>query len=213
MNGVAKKNYQRDSIFYLFIKRTIDIVGALSGMIILFPLMLVVAVLIKLEAPKESIFFLQKRMGINLKTFKMWKFRSMVPNAEELLKQLKDQNEMRGPVFKMKNDPRVTKIGKFIRKTSIDEFPQLINVLKGEMSLVGPRPPLPSEVKQYTEYEMQRLSVKPGLTCYWQISGRNNINFDEWVELDLKYIRERNLWVDIKMIFKTIIILFRCDGA
>lgn len=137
----------------------------------------------------------------------MYKFRSMVHNAEDLLESLMSKNEMDGPVFKIKDDPRITKIGKFIRKTSLDELPQLFNVLKGDMSLVGPRPPIPREVIQYNKYQYQRLLVKPGITCYWQISGRNNIDFDEWVELDLKYIKERNLFKDIYIILMTLPVL------
>lgn len=192
------------SLIYLFLKRLIDITGSLIGLIILSPIFIVVSIAIKLEDPKGSIFFGQERNGKYPKTFKMYKFRSMVHNAEELLEQLKAQNEMNGPAFKMKNDPRITKVGKFIRKTSIDELPQLINILKGDMSFVGPRPPIPREVAEYDEYQLQRLSVKPGLTCYWQVSGRNNIDFEEWIELDLKYIKERNIFIDIKLILMTI---------
>ena len=193
---------------YLFFKRAMDIVGSLCGLIILSPVFLIVGVLIKLEDPKGKVFFSQERNGINGKTFNMYKFRSMVHNAEELLDQLQEQNEQSGPVFKIKDDPRITKVGKFIRKTSIDELPQLLNILRGDMSIVGPRPPIPREVEQYTTYQMQRLLVKPGLTCYWQVGGRNEIGFDEWVELDIKYIEERNLWIDIKLIFKTVFVLF-----
>ncbi|RDY27480.1 sugar transferase [Romboutsia weinsteinii] len=189
-------------------KRVLDIVGSFIGLILLSPVLLIVAILIKLEDPKGKVFFAQERNGQYPKTFNMYKFRSMVHNAEELLEQLQGQNEMDGPVFKIKEDPRITKIGKFIRKTSIDELPQLINILKGEMSIVGPRPPIPREVEQYSEYEMQRLLVKPGLTCYWQVGGRNDVGFDEWVELDIKYIEERNLWIDIKLILKTVFVLF-----
>ncbi|MDM8129773.1 sugar transferase [Paraclostridium benzoelyticum] len=192
------------SPIYLFLKRLIDITGSLIGLIILSPIFIVVSIAIKVEDPKGSIFFGQERNGKYPKTFKMYKFRSMVHNAEELLEQLKAQNEMNGPAFKMKNDPRITKVGKFIRKTSIDELPQLINILKGDMSFVGPRPPIPREVAEYDEYQLQRLSVKPGLTCYWQVSGRNNIDFEEWIELDLKYIKERNIFIDIKLIMMTI---------
>ena len=209
MNKVEINN----SIFYLFIKRLIDIVGSLLGLILLSPLFCIVAILIKLEDPKGKVFFAQERNGINSKTFKMYKFRSMVNNAEELLQKLQHQNEQSGPVFKIKDDPRITKVGKFIRKTSIDELPQLINVLKGDMSLVGPRPPIPHEVEQYTPYQMQRLLVKPGLTCIWQVSGRNNIGFDDWVEMDIEYIQNRSLWLDIKLIFKTVGVLFGDDNA
>ena len=198
---------------YAFLKRTMDIVASLIGLILLSPLFLIVAILIKLEDPKGKIFFAQVRNGVTPTTFKMYKFRSMLHNAEDLLHDLMDQNEQSGPVFKITDDPRITKIGKFIRKTSIDELPQLINVLKGEMSLVGPRPPIPHEVEQYTEYQKQRLLVKPGLTCIWQVSGRNNIGFEEWVEMDLEYIKNRSLWLDIKLIFKTVGVLFGDKNA
>ncbi len=195
-NLVLKELAQEDIIVpnenkvYLFLKRLIDIVGSGLGILILIPVFLIIGILIKLEDPKGSVFFSQKRNGLNGKEFNMYKFRSMVHNAEDLLESLMSKNEMDGPVFKIKDDPRITKIGKFIRKTSLDELPQLFNVLKGDMSLVGPRPPIPREVIQYNKYQYQRLLVKPGITCYWQISGRNNIDFDEWVELDLKYIKE-----------------------
>ena len=203
----------KESIFYSVTKRLIDIVGSLCGIILLSPLFLIVAILIKLEDPKGKVFFAQERNGKYPKTFKMYKFRSMVHNAEDLLKDLMDRNEQTGPVFKINDDPRITKVGKFIRKTSIDELPQLFNVLKGDMSLVGPRPPIPHEVEQYNSYQMQRLAVKPGLTCIWQVSGRNNIGFDEWVEMDIEYIKTRNLWLDIKLIFKTVGVLFGDENA
>lgn len=203
----------KESILYSVTKRLIDIVGSLCGIILLSPLFLIVAILIKLEDPKGKVFFAQERNGKYPKTFKMYKFRSMVHNAEDLLKDLMDRNEQTGPVFKINDDPRITKVGKFIRKTSIDELPQLFNVLKGDMSLVGPRPPIPHEVDQYNSYQMQRLAVKPGLTCIWQVSGRNNIGFDEWVEMDIEYIKTRNLWLDIKLIFKTVGVLFGDDDA
>ena len=203
----------KESILYSVTKRLIDIVGSLCGIILLSPLFLIVAILIKLEDPKGKVFFAQERNGKYPKTFKMYKFRSMVHNAEDLLKDLMYRNEQTGPVFKINDDPRITKVGKFIRKTSIDELPQLFNVLKGDMSLVGPRPPIPHEVDQYNSYQMQRLAVKPGLTCIWQVSGRNNIGFDEWVEMDIEYIKTRNLWLDIKLIFKTVGVLFGDDNA
>ena len=197
-----------NSIFYIVSKRIIDIIGSLAGLIFLSPLFLIVAILIKLEDPKGKVFFSQERNGKYPATFKMYKFRSMVHNAEELLEKLKDQNEQTGPVFKMQEDPRITRVGKFIRKTSIDELPQLFNVLMGDMSLVGPRPPIPREVEQYTTYQMQRLGVKPGLTCLWQVGGRNSVDFDGWVELDIEYIKNRSLWLDIKLIIKTVFVLF-----
>ena len=197
-----------NSIFYIVSKRIIDIIGSLAGLIFLSPLFLIVAILIKLEDPKGKVFFSQERNGKYPATFKMYKFRSMVHNAEELLEKLKDQNEQTGPVFKMQEDPRITRVGKFIRKTSIDELPQLFNVLRGDMSLVGPRPPIPREVEQYKTYQMQRLGVKPGLTCLWQVGGRNSVDFDGWVELDIEYIQKRSLWLDIKLIIKTVFVLF-----
>ena len=216
-NLVLKELAQEDIIVpnenkvYLFLKRLIDIVGSGLGILILIPVFLIIGILIKLEDPKGSVFFSQKRNGLNGKEFNMYKFRSMVHNAEDLLEMSK--NEMDGPVFKIKDDPRITKIGKFIRKTSLDELPQLFNVLKGDMSLVGPRPPIPREVIQYNKYQYQRLLVKPGITCYWQISGRNNIDFDEWVELDLKYIKERNLFKDIYIILMTLPVLLGDKNA
>ena len=199
-----KKELVNDHIVYLVLKRLMDIVGASLGLLLASPIMLIVAILIKFEDPKGPIFFSQVRNGAYPKTFKMYKFRSMYIDAEERLEELMHLNEQSGPAFKIKDDPRITKVGKFIRKTSLDELPQLFNVLKGDMSLVGPRPAIPREVEQYTAYQKQRLLVKPGLTCIWQVSGRNNIGFEEWVELDLQYIKTRNIWLDIKLILLTI---------
>lgn len=205
--------YVNNKKCYLFLKRVIDILGSIVGLILFLPISVLISIAIKIEDPKGKILFCQERVGINNKTFKMYKFRSMVSNAEELLKDISELNEMDGPVFKIKEDPRITKVGKFIRKTSLDEIPQFFNILKGDMTLVGPRPPLESEVDNYGDYEMQRLTVKPGLTCYWQIGGRNSIDFKKWVELDLKYIEERNIFVDIKIIFKTFFVLFGDENA
>lgn len=197
---------------YSLTKRVIDVLGSMIGIILLSPIFFVVAVLIKIDS-KGSVIFSQTRVGKNGKEFKMYKFRSMVVNAEELKKKLLAQNEMSGPMFKMKDDPRITKIGKFIRKTSIDELPQLINVLKGEMSLVGPRPSLPKEVEKFEPWMRKRLEVKPGLTCYWQVSGRNNIDFNDWMKLDIKYVHDRSIKIDIKLIFKTFFVLFGDENA
>lgn len=197
---------------YEFIKRVIDILGSFTGLLVLSPLFIVIALIVKFTS-KGPVFFSQKRVGRNGKAFDMYKFRSMVVNAEELKEKLAAQNEMSGPMFKMKDDPRVTKVGKFIRKTSIDELPQLWNVLKGDMSLVGPRPSLPKEVAQFEGWMHRRLEVKPGLTCYWQVSGRNNIDFEDWMKLDIRYVDERNLWIDIKLIFKTVGVLFGDKNA
>ena len=198
--------------FYEVIKRVIDVVCSFVGVLVLSPLFVVIAIIIKFTS-KGPVFFSQKRVGRDGKEFKMYKFRSMVVNAEELKEKLVAQNEMSGPMFKMKDDPRVTKVGKFIRKTSIDELPQLFNVLKGDMSLVGPRPSLPKEVAQFEDWMYRRLEVKPGLTCYWQVSGRNNIDFEDWMKLDIKYVDERSTWIDIKLIFKTVFVLFGDKNA
>lgn len=197
---------------YEVIKRLIDVVCSFLGLLVLSPLFIIIAIIIKTTS-KGPVFFFQKRVGKNGKEFDMYKFRSMVVNAEELKEKLVAQNEMSGPMFKMKDDPRVTKVGKFIRKTSIDELPQLWNVLKGDMSLVGPRPSLPKEVKQFEKWMYKRLTVKPGLTCYWQVSGRNNIDFEDWMKLDISYVEDRNLWIDIKLIFKTVLVLFGDKNA
>ncbi|MGE6573989.1 sugar transferase [Paenibacillus xylanexedens] len=198
---------------YLFMKRMLDLLGSFIGLIILCPLFAVIGLLIKIEAPQGSVFFRQVRVGQNGKEFHMYKFRSMVANAEDLLEQLIDQNEVNGNMFKMKNDPRITRIGKFIRKTSVDELPQLWNVFRGEMSLVGPRPALPREVKNYTSYDRQRLQMIPGCTGLWQVSGRNSVGFEEMVELDLTYARERSMMVDIKIIFRTFKVLVGSKDA
>nr|WP_262984046.1 sugar transferase [Bacillus wiedmannii] len=198
---------------YIFMKRLIDIVGSFCGIILLLPVFIIVAICIKLEDPKGPVFFKQMRVGKDEKGFGMYKFRSMVTDAEEKLQDLLQHNEVSGAMFKMKDDPRVTKIGKFIRKTSIDELPQLINVLKGEMSLVGPRPPLLREVKTYTAYDKQRLKVIPGCTGLWQVSGRSNIGFREMVELDLYYIQYRSILFDFKIILKTVFVLFGSKDA
>ncbi|GAA0109159.1 sugar transferase [Clostridium tertium] len=203
---------RQKNILYEVSKRTLDFMGSFLGLVILSPILLIVAILIKLESKGPAIFS-QSRIGLNGKEFKMYKFRSMVQNAEELKEKLAKKNEMSGPMFKMKNDPRVTKVGKFIRKTSIDELPQLLNVLKGDMTLVGPRPSLPREVEKFESWMLKRLEVKPGLTCYWQVSGRNNIDFYEWMKLDLKYVDERDFWLDIKLIFKTVGVLFGDKNA
>ena len=185
-------------------KRLFDIVVSLVLLLVLFVPMALVALIIVIDSPGASPIYTQERVGLNGKSFKLYKFRSMVPNAEKQLDNLLSQNEMQGPAFKMKNDPRITRFGKIIRKCCIDELPQLINIFKGEMSFVGPRPPLPREVEQYTEHQKQRLTVIPGLTCYWQITkNRNDCSFDEWLELDIKYIEERSVKTDLTIFFKT----------
>lgn len=213
LNARTEEVLIKEQKAYLLFKRVFDILCAIIGLLILSILFFIIGFLIKLEDKQGSVFFKQTRIGKDGKPFEMYKFRSMVSNAEDLKASLMDKNEATGPVFKIKDDPRVTRIGKFIRKTSIDELPQLINVIKGEMSLVGPRPSLPQEVAAYSSYERQRLKVVPGITCYWQVGGRSNLSFSEWVELDLKYIRERNLFIDFKLIIKTFFVLFGSKDA
>ncbi|KXI76750.1 multidrug MFS transporter [Bacillus cereus] len=198
---------------YLMSKRFLDCIGALLGLILLFPVFLIVAALIKYEDPKGPVFFKQIRVGKDGEKFYMYKFRSMVMDAEDRLKELLKYNEVSGAMFKMKEDPRVTKIGKFIRKTSIDELPQLINVLKGEMSLVGPRPPLLREVEEYTVYDKQRLLVTPGCTGLWQVSGRSNLSFEQMVELDIYYIIQRDIILDVKILLRTVKVLLGSEDA
>lgn len=198
---------------YEFFKRFFDILLCVFALIVLSPVFLVVAILIKCE-DGGPVFFKQTRLTKGCKEFKMYKFRSMCVDAEAKLASLMDRNEVNGPAFKIENDPRITKIGKFIRKTSIDELPQLLNIIKGDMSIVGPRPPLVREVAEYTEYQLHRLDVKTGLSCYHECYGRSKVHdFDEWVEQDLKYIRERSLWVDFKVILMTIKVVLTGDGA
>ncbi len=196
--------YITNKPIYNVCKRIFDIICSFLGLFVLAIPFLIIAIIIAIDSPGAPPIYVQDRMGKNGRIFKFYKFRSMVPHAEAMLESLLDQNEVEGPAFKMKNDPRITRFGRFIRKSSIDELPQLWNVLIGDMSLVGPRPPLPREVAMYDEHQLQRLTVTPGLTCYWQIQPkRNSLSFDEWLSLDLKYISERSFGTDIKILFKT----------
>jgi len=201
-----------DDRIHLSMKKVIDWFGAMAGVALSLPLAITAAAAIKLE-DGGPVFFRQTRSGRNGKPFTMLKFRTMVPKADQLKESLTGKNEMSGPVFKIRNDPRVTKVGAFLRKTSIDELPQLINVLKGDMSLVGPRPPLPDEVARYDRWQRRKLSVKPGLTCLWQINGRNKIDFEDWMKLDLEYIDNWSLWLDTKILMKTVPAVFKREGA
>ena len=190
---------------YWVLRRAQDIVFTLLALILLAPLALLISLAIVLDSPGDGAIFRQRRVGRDGKLFWLYKFRTMCPDAEEQLNELLSQNQMDGPVFKIKGDPRITRVGRFLRKTSLDELPQLLNVLQGDMSIVGPRPALPREVELYSDYQRQRLYVTPGLSCYWQIAPhRNEMSFDEWVALDLKYIQERSFWVDWKIIFLTV---------
>ena len=190
---------------YWVLRRAQDIVFSLLALILLAPLALLISLAIVLDSPGDGAIFRQRRVGRDGKLFWLYKFRTMCPDAEEQLNELLSQNQMDGPVFKIKGDPLITRVGRFLRKTSLDELPQLLNVLQGDMSIVGPRPALPREVELYSDYQRQRLYVTPGLSCYWQIAPhRNEMSFDEWVALDLKYIQERSFWVDWKIIFLTV---------
>ena len=190
---------------YWVLRRAQDIVFSLLALILLAPLALLISLAIVLDSPGDGAIFRQRRVGRDGKLFWLYKFRTMCPDAEEQLNELLSQNQMDGPVFKIKGDPRITRVGRFLRKTSLDELPQLLNVLQGDMSIVGPRPALPREVELYSDYQRQRLYVTPGLSCYWQIAPHcNEMSFDEWVALDLKYIQERSFWVDWKIIFLTV---------
>lgn len=213
---VIGRNYSAESRFlgigtadrgYIVRKRLLDVFCATAGIIFLLPVFIVIAILIKISEPRGSVFFKQTRIGKDGKPFSMYKFRSMVVNAEELLAELQNRNEIEGAMFKIKHDPRITKIGKWIRKTSLDEMPQLWNVLKGNMSLVGPRPGLPQEVAQYTMYDRLRLLVLPGCTGLWQVSGRNGLSFMQMVEMDLDYIGRRSLLFDMRLILKTFVVV------
>lgn len=198
---------------YWVLRRGQDILFSALALLLLSPIMLVLALVIYLDDPRGGPVFSQIRCGRDGKQFKMYKFRSMYVDAEDRLKDILKDNEMDGPAFKIKDDPRITRVGRFIRKVSLDELPQLWNVLKGDMSIVGPRPALPREVEMYNEDQKQRMYVTPGLTCYWQIQPKRNlISFDEWMEMDLKYIQERSFWVDWKIIFKTIGAVIRKEG-
>lgn len=207
-----QKVYQRKNPVYLKMKRGMDVLLSAIALVCLSPVFLLTAIAIKLE-DNGPVFFSQLRAGKDLKLFKIYKFRSMQMDADAKFPEMLKDNEQTGHAFKIKDDPRVTKTGKFIRKFSIDELPQLINILKGDMSIVGPRPILPFQMEECNEYERQRLVVRPGLTCYWQIGGRANIKWEDWVELDLNYIEDMSLWTDIKIIVKTIPAVFDSKGA
>ena len=212
-DSVSKKARVKKRTAYRFFKRLFDIILSALGLIILAIPFLILSIIIFIDSPGASPIYTQVRVGKNGRTFKFYKFRSMIPNAEKKLDELLNKNEMEGPVFKMKDDPRITRVGRFIRRSSIDELPQLYNVFKGNMSLVGPRPPLMREVSQYTDEQMLRVSIKPGITCYWQIQPkRNSLSFDEWLELDMKYIEERSLLTDVKILVKTVGAVFGMEG-
>jgi lipopolysaccharide/colanic/teichoic acid biosynthesis glycosyltransferase len=194
------------------LKRLLDLLLASLGLLATLPIWLVIVVAIRRDSPGPAI-FVQERVGVQGRRFRFYKFRSMYADAEHRLAELQANNEVSGPVFKMRSDPRVTKVGGLLRRTSLDELPQLLNVLKGEMSLVGPRPPLPKEVEEYRPSDAIRLSVKPGLTCLWQISGRSTVGFDEWMEFDRDYVRRMSLQLDVSILMRTVWAVVSCRGA
>lgn len=198
---------------YDFLKRIFDFLFSLIAIILFSPIFLIISIMIKIDDPKGTVIYVSDRVGKDGKIFKFYKFRSMCTDADIKYSDLLCTNETGGPTFKMKDDPRVTRVGKFIRKTSLDELPQLFNIIKGDMSFIGPRPPMLREVESYPDYPMERLSVLGGLSCYWQIMGRSSIDFKGMIELDLKYIKERSIITDVKILFLTIPAVFKGDGA
>jgi exopolysaccharide biosynthesis polyprenyl glycosylphosphotransferase len=213
VNGLPAMVYRSEpeSHVPLLVKSVVDRVGAMIGLALSAPVMLVAALMIKLDS-RGPVLFKQTRLGLNGRPFSMLKFRTMCSDAETRKRSLLEKNEMSGPVFKIKHDPRVTRTGRLLRKFSVDEFPQFFNVLKGEMSLVGPRPPLPQEARRFQPWQHRKLSVRPGLTCLWQVNGRNNIDFDEWMQLDLHYIDNWSLWLDAKILAKTVPAVLKGSG-
>lgn len=209
---IIQKNFSMAQ-YYLPLARVRDVFLALGAILVLWPLMLLLAVIIVFDSPGACPVFRQIRVGRNGKEFTLYKFRTMHPNAEVELITLLDRNEMQGPAFKIRNDPRITRVGKLLRRSNLDELPQLFNVLKGDMAIVGPRPALPREVARYSDYARRRLTVMPGMTCYWQIQPyRNRLNFDQWMALDMKYINEQSFLTDGRIMVATLMALLRMDG-
>ena len=197
---------------YQIVKRIIDVIGSAVLLLVLSPIFLLIAICIRIDSPGPVI-FRQKRLGLGGRGFVFYKFRSMCVDAETSREKILHLNEVSGPIFKIRNDPRITRVGRWLRRYSLDELPQLLNVLKGDMSFVGPRPPLPCEVENYEDWHLRRLSVVPGITCLWQVSGRSKLSFDDWVRLDLQYIDSRSLWLDIRILLKTIPAVISGEGA
>jgi exopolysaccharide biosynthesis polyprenyl glycosylphosphotransferase len=208
----SDRSERRRLVYEFALKRLVDVLLASLGLIAALPVWLVIAAAVRLDSPGPAI-FVQLRVGRDGRRFRFYKFRSMYIDAEQRLAEFQLENEVEGPVFKMRNDPRVSRVGSFIRRTSLDELPQLINVLKGDMSLVGPRPPLPNEVAKYRPSDMVRLSVKPGLTCLWQINGRSNVTFDQWMEYDREYVRHMSFWLDLSILVRTVGAVLSMRGA
>ncbi|GAV17432.1 sugar transferase [Lacticaseibacillus paracasei] len=210
---IQQVNLERLTPTYIVTKRCFDFVMSLFGLILLSGIFLIIALAIKVGDPHGKVFYSQIRLGKDGRNFQMWKFRSMVAGADKMVDKLLKKNDVEGAMFKIKDDPRITRVGQVIRKYSLDELPQLYNVLRGDMSLVGPRPPLPREVVKYTAYDRQRLSVIPGVTGLWQISGRNDLGFSEMVALDINYINNACFSQDIKILFKTLLVVIHPTGA
>ena len=208
----ADRHPLRGPLYATHLKRVADVVIAGAILIASLPVWLAIAIAVKLDSPGPVI-FVQERVGRHGQRFRFYKFRSMHVDAEARLAELSHRNEIDGPVFKMRRDPRVTRIGTFLRRSSLDELPQLINVLKGEMSMVGPRPPLPREVARYRAGDMVRLSVKPGLTCLWQVRGRSTVNFDTWMDFDREYVQRLSAWLDLSILVQTVWAVLSCRGA
>ena len=196
----------------LLLKRSFDIAVSALALVFLSPVMLGIALAIRIDSPGPAI-YTSRRNGRKAKLFKFYKFRTMVENADKKLDELRHMDETDGPVFKIRNDPRVTRVGRFLRRYSLDELPQFWNVLRGDMSLVGPRPPTPNEVAKYADWQLKRLEIRPGITCLWQVKGRSNLSFREWMKLDLFYIENWSFWLDIKILLRTIVVVFRGEGA
>jgi len=194
------------------LKRLLDVLLASLGLVASLPIWLAVVIAIKVDSPGPAL-FVQDRVGLHGRRFRFYKFRSMHVNAESRLAEIQEQNEVDGPVFKMRRDPRVSRVGAFLRRSSLDELPQLLNVLKGDMSMVGPRPPLPREVEKYRPGDIIRLSVKPGLTCLWQVRGRSTLSFDTWMEYDREYVRNLSPWLDVSILARTVWAVLSCRGA
>ena len=211
---IDRKQNLREHRLYWVGRRMQDVVLSALALVVLSPVMLATAIAIVVDDPSAGPIFSQERIGRDGKPFKFYKFRSMCTDAEKRLAELRDLNEKDGPVFKIANDPRITRVGRVIRKLSIDELPQFINVLIGDMSVVGPRPPLPTEVEKYTPRQAQRLAIRGGLTCYWQTRrNRDSISFDEWVDLDLIYIKQCSVWADVKLIVQTVGVVLTAQGS
>lgn len=213
MVGEKARSRGENADWYPVCKRVLDVLVSAAVLVLMLPAMALIALAVVLDDPRAGPIFVQTRVGKDGTLFRLYKFRTMVPGAEKQLEQLRCRNEMDGPVFKLRRDPRITRVGRLLRRSGLDELPQLWNVLRGEMSLVGPRPGLPEEVRQYDAFARRRLMVQPGITCYWQVMPeRNNLSFEQWMALDNDYLRDMDLWTDWKILLETVKAVFRMDG-